>query len=269
MKRTRWAVTAALALTAAVGPTDFRSSVAAAQEPPAAPAPPADSESRLPKTGTPQNAEASPRGKLASVRSQPAPDAPALLGLAKGTRCQVIETLNHYCRIEMARGVDGWIDSRDVRFLMAQTTHDRAQNELRTSPDRHAPLRRNLPRGTTFQVVGVKNGYYAVLLPDGLRGWTYYTNVALRGASAAHKGNYNYLRDAPSRNSTIVKEMPEGTRFQPIEVAGEYYYIKLDDGTTGWTHKDNVLFDDTFDAPPSATPPPIPPALFPDAPSGR
>ena len=59
---------------------------------------------------------------------------------------------------------------------------------------------------------------------------------------AAHKGTFNYLRDAPNRHSRIMEKMPQGTQMGVVGQSGEYYAVILADGTRGWTYVGNVRF---------------------------
>ena len=63
-----------------------------------------------------------------------------------------------------------------------------------------------------------------------------------RMAMAAHKGTFNYLRNAPGRSSHIIEKMHQGTRFEVVGLQGEYYAVILADGTRGWTYITNVRF---------------------------
>ena len=63
-----------------------------------------------------------------------------------------------------------------------------------------------------------------------------------RMAEAAHKGTFNYLRDAPSNHSHIIEKMPQGTRLEVVGLQGDYYAVILADGTHGWTYITNVRF---------------------------
>ena len=63
-----------------------------------------------------------------------------------------------------------------------------------------------------------------------------------RMAVAAHKGTFNYLRDAPGRSSHIIEKMHQGTRFEVVGLQGDYYAVILADGTRGWTYITNVRF---------------------------
>lgn len=59
---------------------------------------------------------------------------------------------------------------------------------------------------------------------------------------AAHRGTFNYLRDAPNRHSRIMEKMPQGTQMEVIGIQDDYYAVTLADGTHGWTYKTNVRF---------------------------
>lgn len=63
-----------------------------------------------------------------------------------------------------------------------------------------------------------------------------------RMAVAAHKGTFNYLRDAPDRSSHIIEKMRQGTRFEVVGLQRDYYAVILADGTRGWTYITNVRF---------------------------
>ncbi len=63
-----------------------------------------------------------------------------------------------------------------------------------------------------------------------------------RTAVAAHKGTFNYLRDAPNRHSRIMEKMPQGTQMEVVGQSGDYYAVILVDGTRGWTYVTNVRF---------------------------
>jgi hypothetical protein len=47
------------------------------------------------------------------------------------------------------------------------------------------------------------------------------------------------MRSEPSKTSTIIKIIPDGTELIAIELSGEWYRVSYD-GKTGWVHKDFV-----------------------------
>jgi SH3-like domain-containing protein len=191
----------------------------------------------------PQNAEISPNASGVELRVALDSHSRVVTQLGPGARFQVIDTFGASSHVQLADAGSGWIPSRAVRFLMAEAANPDGQNPLRQEPDGHAGVRAQMRHGASFQVVGEQGHYYAVALPDGTKGWTYRTNVIFHSATAANTGTYNFFRDAPNRGSKVLLKMPFGTRFRPFEVVGEYYHIELADGTIGWTHRDNVLFD--------------------------
>ena len=60
---------------------------------------------------------------------------------------------------------------------MGEAVHRGTYNFLRSGPDQHAPIIEKMRQETRFEVVGLQNGYYAVILADGTRGWTAHVNV--------------------------------------------------------------------------------------------
>jgi hypothetical protein len=60
---------------------------------------------------------------------------------------------------------------------MAEAAHKGTFNYLRTEPNRHSHILLKMRRRTRFEVVGSRGDYDAVILANGMRGWTYKTNV--------------------------------------------------------------------------------------------
>ena len=60
---------------------------------------------------------------------------------------------------------------------MGEAAHKGTFNYLRVGPNTHTHIIEKMRQGTRFQVVGQQGDYYAVILTNGTRGWTYITNV--------------------------------------------------------------------------------------------
>ena len=60
---------------------------------------------------------------------------------------------------------------------MAVAAHKGTFNYLRVAPNNHAHIIEKMPQGTRLEVVGQQGDYYAVILADNTRGWTFKTNV--------------------------------------------------------------------------------------------
>lgn len=60
---------------------------------------------------------------------------------------------------------------------MGVAVHKGTYNYLRVAPNRNCHIIMKMRQGTEFQVVGFQDGYYAVILQDGTRGWTAAVNV--------------------------------------------------------------------------------------------
>ena len=71
----------------------------------------------------------------------------------------------------------GGTDVSAQQARMAVAAHKGMFNYLRTGPSNHARILEKMPQGTQLEVVGQSGDYYAVILADGTRGWTYVTNV--------------------------------------------------------------------------------------------
>lgn len=64
---------------------------------------------------------------------------------------------------------------------LAEARHAGTYNYLRVAPNRDAHIIEKMRQGTRFVVVGEEGKYYAVVLEDGVRGWTAKVNVAFIG----------------------------------------------------------------------------------------
>jgi uncharacterized protein YgiM (DUF1202 family) len=134
---------------------------------------------------------------------------------------------------------------------------------VHTSPSTDAPVITSVSPGQKLQVIGRKNGWIEVRMPDGTVGWvssaytavkskagrpapaagtTSSTSTVVKGTAvkqvsasgAATTAVAVHVRSAPSLSASIITTLPSGGSYQVIGRSNGWLHVQLSNGVTGW-----------------------------------
>jgi len=111
---------------------------------------------------------------------------------------------------------------------------------VRSAPNTGAGIIGTVPNGTRVTILGEQNGWYQINL-DGRNGWVsgnFVRFVPTTGTVATAGGNLN-MRSAPNATASIITTIPNGTRLDITDIAGNFFQVNFG-GRTGFVSRDFV-----------------------------
>ena len=191
------------------------------------------------------------------VRKEATTDSETIAYYQKGDSVTVIGTSGSFYQIKMANGQIGYVSAAYVTISENQpapaektgySTGDRVR--IRALASTSSSILTHVNRGDSFTVHGEsQNGWYAVTLKDGTKGYISADYVLFTAPSTpATKTGYSTgdrvrIRALASTSSSILTHVNRGDSFT---VHGEsqngWYAVTLKDGTKGYISADYVLF---------------------------
>ena len=137
-----------------------------------------------------------------------------------------------------------------------------AVGNIREKPGTDAPIIHRVYRGDTLTIYRQEGKWFFVKLPDGKQGWAHRILFktpdtetqekpvdppipeTFRATLSSFGAN---IREYPSRKAAVIKVLKRGDTVTVVDKEGNWYRVKLDDGTTGWAH--TSLFSPPSDEP--------------------
>ncbi len=143
-----------------------------------------------------------------------------------------------------------------------------AVGNIREKPGTDAPIVHRVYRGDTLTIYRQEGKWFYVKLPDGEQGWAHRILFMIpdtetrkklaetpipepfRASLSSLGGN---IREYPSRKAAVIRVLKKGDTVTIVDKEGNWYRVKLDDGTIGWAH--TSLFSPPSDEPKPETEP--------------
>lgn len=168
-----------------------------------------------------------------------------LQSLKSGTKMYITKwEKNGWCKASTSSGKKGYVYYK----YLEDRSFDSFKGQLldkavyRSAPTKEASARGYLDVATRVDVVGQIGGWYYIKTPDGDKGFIYNNHIGdaydFHDAVAMNKSNC--LRTGPSSDSSVCKVVPEGTEMEVINRTGNWYMVRLRDGKTAYTYKNNI-----------------------------
>ncbi|MBT9281309.1 MAG: SH3 domain-containing protein [Hydrogenibacillus schlegelii] len=218
-----------------------------------------------------------------NVRSGPGTDRPVIGRIQPGTRYPLLDTAGDWRKIRLSDGRTGWVagwlsvvvpaegstaqaarentaagpgapPSRAAGGTAPQPARVRIDTDVanfRNGPTLDANVIGKLLRGTTGRVIAREGDWVKIALDDGTEGWVAGWLVA-PAEEASDRGTVvivadgTNIRKAPSLTADIVRVARLGERYPIVEEIGDWYAVRLDDGSVAYVaawvvSKDGVL----------------------------
>ncbi len=192
------------------------------------------------------------------VRRGPSTQSDTIAFYRQGERVTIVGETDGWYRIQLPDGTYGYV-SADYILLEeeeeetppaaetpAYSSGDRVR--VRALPSTQGEILAHLMFGDSVTVVGEElDGWYQVRLSDGTEGYVSAGYIVftqpVRERTAYSSGSNVRVRAQASTASAILNHLAFGQSFTVIgDVQGDWYRVRLSDGTQGYVHADYVSF---------------------------
>lgn len=191
------------------------------------------------------------------VRRGPSLQSDTIAFYQMGDRVTITGETEGWYRIRMADGTYGYVSSDYVQLELeeeeppvetpAYSTGDRVR--VRATPSTSGDIMTHLMFGELVTVTGeIEGEWYPVRTADGITGYVHGDYIAfsapVREQTAYSSGSRVRVREQASTNSSILAHLAFGESFTALgERQGDWYQVRLADGTQGYVHADYVSFE--------------------------
>jgi peptidoglycan hydrolase-like protein with peptidoglycan-binding domain len=112
---------------------------------------------------------------------------------------------------------------------------------LRNGPGTSFAVIGSIPNGAVVSVNGSQDGFYRVRLTNGQTGWVSgdFLQVTPRQGTVRTQGGNLNLRTAPTTNSAVVTQIPNGTVLTITDLSGDFFRTTFA-GANGWVSRSFV-----------------------------
>ena len=121
--------------------------------------------------------------------------------------------------------------------LLGHWVRTNAQNvSLRQSPDRRSPVISNLEQHIPMKVMAAAKGTYRVLLPNGTSGYIQEQSIETADNQIGSQEIIvvQTVNEAPYEEAAAKETIEAGETFYVLGIYEGYWYIKTENGQTGW-----------------------------------
>lgn len=168
-----------------------------------------------------------------------------------GTKVNVLGKNGTFLQVEK-EGQKGWVKSTDVSYFDGDKLDNIEEETLPTTnkdvtllslPSANGKHIANIPSGTAVKVLGY-NGNYLQIVSDKSTGWVLKTSIdnipsGLPKIDVSSEpvttGRVNF-RSGPSTNTTVIAQIPKGTKVNVIGYNGTFYLVNYNN-MNGWVSK--------------------------------
>lgn len=203
-----------------------------------------------------------------NLRRKPSMSAGIIQVLARGTTVYVIGHSGNWDKVELTDGTVGYVISSALDSGATRSSNPVAPSSagtpratrrsvastvsglnVRSAPSTGSRVVGSAAKGQHLEVLGYKNGWYKVRLPNGQIGWvsgayvrggghsTRATTVTRRKSGSRHGRTASVavnVRSGPSIRDSIIAGIPVGGSYQIIGWSHGWARVRLPNGTTGW-----------------------------------
>jgi uncharacterized protein YgiM (DUF1202 family) len=194
-----------------------------------------------------------------NIRANTDPKAKVVGKADKGTKVKILEKTGDWYKIKLKNGTTGYASSQ---FIQVGTTAKAGQGEegvvatksaplnIRADKDASAKVVGKADKGSKLQILEKADEWYKVKLKDGTTGYASSqfiqvgtTSKAGQGTAKTGQGEEGVVttKSAPlniradkDTSAEVVGKVDKGSTVQILEKAGEWYKVKLEDGTIGY-----------------------------------
>ena len=185
------------------------------------------------------------------VRSTPSGE--LLTSLSFGETFTVLgEQEDGWYRVRLADGREGFVHADYVSFTVPvreRAGYSSGSNvRVRSAPSTSGNILAHLSFGEAFTVLGERQGdWFQVRLANGTEGFVHADYVSftvpIRERAGYSSGSNVRVRSSPSTSGRILAHLAFGEAFTVLgERQGDWFQVRLADGTKGYVHADYVSF---------------------------
>lgn len=190
------------------------------------------------------------------VRRGPSTQSDTIAYYQFGDRVTITGETEGWYRVRLADGTYGYV-SADYILLEgeepvvetdAYASGDRVR--VRTAPDTASEILTHLMFAESVTVLGDREGeWYRIRTSDGTEGYVHADyisfTVPIREQTAYSSGSNVRVREGASTGSAILDHLAFGDSFTVLgDRQGDWYRVRLTNGTEGYVHADYVSFDE-------------------------
>jgi uncharacterized protein YgiM (DUF1202 family) len=189
-----------------------------------------------------------------NIRATKDPKAKVVGKADKGTKVKILEKAGDWYKIKLKNGTTGYASSQFIQVGTGMTTKDGQGEEgivttksaplnIRADKDASAKVVGQVDKGSTVQILEKAGEWYKVKLEDGTTGYASSQFIEVGTTAKADQGGEGIVttKSAPlniradkDASAKVVGQVDKGSTVQILEKAGEWYKVKLEDGTTGY-----------------------------------
>ncbi|MBP3888057.1 MAG: family 10 glycosylhydrolase [Cellulosilyticum sp.] len=197
-----------------------------------------------------------------NIRAGARTDRDVVATVSKGTTLTVVDKLNDWYKVKLSNGTVGWASSAyvslggsttttpTVTFPRVATTNTSVQ--LRSGARADRPVVTTVAKGTKVTLLDTLNGWYKVKLSNGTVGWasTQYFAVDSSNTSSGTSTRFPRtasvtatslnIRSGARTDRPVVTTVSKGTKVTLLDQLGDWYKVKLSNGTVGWAVKSYI-----------------------------
>jgi uncharacterized protein YgiM (DUF1202 family) len=107
---------------------------------------------------------------------------------------------------------------------------------VRRNPSLDADVLTRLNQGDTVKVLGTREDWYRIQLPDGDTGWAHQSLFISAGVSLTLTVDRANVRAEPSTRAEIKTRLDKGDTVKVLNSIEDWYQVQMTDGETGWMH---------------------------------
>ena len=205
-----------------------------------------------------------------NIRAGARTDREIVATASKGTQLTVLDKLNDWYKVRLSNGTVGWASSAYVSLGGSTTTSPSVTKfpvtatantsvQLRSGARSDRPVVATVNKGTKVTLVDILNDWYKVKVSNGTVGWasTQYFTV---GSSSTSSGTSTHqptnsttfprtarvtasslnIRSGARTDRPIVATVSKGTKVTLLDQLGDWYKVKVSNGTVGWAVKSYI-----------------------------
>ena len=145
-----------------------------------------------------------------------------------------------------------------------KTERMKTSGSIHERPAANSPVIAEFPAGTELILLQQQGEWYIVKLSDNRMGWIRGHLVSGKNMPAPEEisvsekrtltlsGSKGRVREMPSVDARIKFNLQKGDRISHLKTEGDWYFVKLADGTTGWSHQ--RIFSESYPSGKSGSP---------------
>lgn len=217
-----------------------------------------------------------------NVRSGPGTGYSIITQVGSGQRLPVLEKSGDWYMVNLATGQKGWLAGWLVKIEASQAQPAQSAGtvakvngssvNIRSGPGTWYSVITQAGYGSSLPILGSQDGWFKVSLSSGGSGWiagwlvTTVTTPAQPSRSdttatrnAVVTGSTVNVRGGPGTTNSVISQVFQGNSLPVLEQSGDWYRVKLPNGSTGWIAGWLVSMQTTPVTPPATTPvtPPV------------